>query len=787
MEEGEIGDGVYAPAAAASLPPLGPLRQRHVRFAERDDYEPDARDAMAVEASRPRARGRSVSPSPRLIEADPVHTALLDTLHEGEAKTLARLARAERGGQLAFGDVFDLFRETGEISLDVVQKIVRRQTVAAMSDGLGRDPRPCTSENKAFWAAAPRGLLVSRAEGLATPDPPADVDPNIHPRASGDVMLAMHVEDGCEDCAEEKECYIWSLRASLAGMRLPFIEGMRPTTLLDPEADSWKCADLATERGRAHVEQVNELIACGVLRPCVNDGTGAIAPSHVVRRQVLSTDVAERAAIEGYDQREMQRLAERRAERIFRAANEHACGRAWTADHFAAAQAAHRDGPIKWRLVVSLNLTINKLVEDWNFTYINFAEVFGPSWHTLSLVGKNDLVKGFYCVQVAEEDRKYFRIRDPSDPTGRRLLEFVRLPMGYKLSPAVFSGVTAELERHFKRSVYGKAGAAFGFFVDDLGICADGRDGFAAATQDYVRTEATKARFKWGTGPGKDEQMAQANDITGLRFDSNVDGAPMVRVAANSLYTTLVDLALIRIAIERAPLEARFPVEFLRSTAGRTSWVAQTMYSARLRVGALWYAASHAGRRRGTVRVAAIGGLLDDATWFAEQAAAGRLRGSRRVRAGQLTRESVVPLFGDASGAKGAGFGVVCLRRALWHEFTHAELCWSIQAQELATFVAAAERWGAEWAGRLVLIYTDNFGNALGINSAKALKGPALALLRRLYELADFHGFDVLSLWLPREFNKQADAVSKAKSLAAARRAAVACGAVAREEDVEEV
>ena len=86
-----------------------------------------------------------------------------------------------------------------------------------------------------------------------------------------------------------------------------------------------------------------------------------------------------------------------------------------------------------------------------------------------------------------------------------------------------------------------------------------------------------------------------------------------------------------------------------------------------------------------------------------------------------------------------------------------------------------------------MLIYTDNFGNALGINSAKALKGPALALLRRLYELADFHGFDVLSLWLPREFNKQADAVSKAKSLAAARRAAVACGAVAREEDVEEV
>ena len=788
MEEGEVRDLVHAPAAAAALPALGPLREHRVHFAAHDSFEPDQQAEMdGGEASASPGRGRSASPTPTRPSFDFMRAALLSTLYEDERETRERLAHAEIGGQLAFADIFDLFGESGEMSLDVLKKIVRRQTIAATLDGSGRDPKPVTSDQEAFWASAPSKLIVSRAEGLSTPEPPFDANPAVHPRASGDVMLDWHIADGCENCEREDECYIWSLRASMSAMPLPFKEGMRPEGLIDPEAGTWTPADLETEQGRAHVAQVDELVACGVLRPCINDGTGAIAPSHVVRKQGLSVREAEKGPIEAYDQSVMQRLAEQRANEIYSAVEAKACGRAWTANLFSAAQAEHRNGPIKWRLVVSLNRTVNLLVEDWAFSYINFADVFGPIWDTASLVGKNDLVKGFYCVEVAEKDRKFFRIRDPSDPTGKRLLEFVRLPMGYKLSPAVFSAVTAELERHFNRSVHGgRGGTVFGFFVDDLGLC--GHRDRAPAAQQYVREEAPKARFKWGSGPGKDEQMAPACDITGLRFDSNVGGAPMVRVAARSLYTTLVDLALIEIAIERSPLTARFPVDFLRSTAGRTSWVAQTMYAARLRVGSLWYAASHADRRRGgAVRVASIGGLLADATWFGVMAAAGGLRGSLRIRADQLQRETVVPVFGDSSGAEGAGFGAICDGRALWHQFTRAERCWSIQAKELATFVAAAERWGAGWAGRLVLIYTDNLGNALGINSAKALAGPALALLRRLYELADLHGFSLLALWLPRSRNVQADSISKQTNRAAARRSAVATGAVLREEDLEEV
>ena len=55
--------------------------------------------------------------------------------------------------------------------------------------------------------------------------------------------------------------------------------------------------------------------------------------------------------------------------------------------------------------------------------------------------------------------------------------------------------------------------------------------------------------------------------------------------------------------------------------------------------------------------------------------------------------------------------------------------------------------------------------------------GAASDRLARLYELADEHGFEFVAVWLPRRFNTQADAVSKAASFEKAVEAAVACGA----------
>ena len=779
--------------ATPPLPALGPLLElrRAVSFATFNTYyeATAAAEAAPARSASPAPTIKTSASTPGAESGDALRAALKTTLHESEEDTLARLERIERGANFALTGIHDLLAQPGPVSLDALKQIVRRQQIAAMTGADGRDLRPLTSNTKAFWAAAPRDLIILRAAGLISEEPPINPDPAAHPRVDGEQLLAWHVEDGCDDCTAGRECYIWSLRANTAALTLPFKPEMRPLFGLDPDKASWKGADLSTESGRAWVAAVNELKSLGVLQSAVRSRESCIAPSHVVAKQGIAFDEHEKAAMAAYSQSAMHSLAKERAELMFTEIETKAAGRAWTADLFALMQSTHRNGPIKWRLVVSMNRTVNDLVEDWPFVYINFAEYFGQSWTTADHTGKLDIVKGFYCVEIAESDRVYMQIRDPSDPTGETLLQFVRLPMGYKLAPAFFSAVTAELERHFNHSEHAKAGAKFGFFVDDLGIKGDGPSGRGAAAQQYARDEAPKARFKWAVGAGKDEPMAPVNTITGLRFDSNVGGSPMVQVAAPALYTTLVDLALIKLAVERAPACARFPVSFLRSTAGRASWVAQTMYAARLRTSSLWYAATHAGASRhaqGTVRVAGIGGLHADSAWFLDQARHGRLRGSRRIKPDALAPHMLACVEADASGARDAGAGAIWDGRALWHAFRGNEIGWSIQAKELSPLVAAAERWGAEWAGRVVLLHTDNFGNALGINSAKALPGPALELLRRLYELADLHGFEVLSVWLPRSRNTRADGVSKATSLAEARRNAVASGAVAAEAAVTE-
>ena len=670
-----------------------------------------------------------------------------------------------------------------------LRKTVNRQTLAAVTGPTGREPNPLTSDTKALWAAAPDAMRVSRADGRREMAPPRSTDPNIHPAGNGDVLLAWHQADRCEECEAGAECYIWSLRSHLHGLRLPFIPERRPVERVDPEAHSWRPADAGTEAGRAHIEQVRDLLRAGVLLPCRDpldpDECLVITPSHTTPKQGIKLETPEKAAIEDGDQKQMAALAHGRADSIYTGTEVEAGGRRWTPAAFAAAQAAHRHGPIKWRLVVSMNLTLNELVEDWDFRYVDFGELFGPTWTTSDHVGKNDLVKGFYAVNVAEHERKYLCIRDPGDATGRTVLRYARLPMGFKLAPAIFSAVTAELERHFNRSEHARLGAVFGFYVDDLGLKGDGPSGRAAAAQEYVRREAPRADFRWGTEADKDVPAAQRNEIVGRRFDSNVNGEPQVSVGAKSLYTTLVDLALIRTAIERAPDRARFTTDSLRSTAGRASWVAQNSFAARLRTGSLWYAATRAGHSSdGTVRVAGVRGLLRDVSWFLEQAAVGRLRGERRIRPGALTRAGARQVYSDASGAVGAGGGAIYDGRGLWHQFTGAEVGWSIQAKELSPLVAAAERWGAEWTGKVVVFHTDNLGNAYGINNAKALAGPALELLRRLYELADLYNFEPVAVWLPRSHNTRADAISKATSLGEARRNAVACGAVVNETDV---
>jgi len=729
-------------------------------------------DAEAPRFRMPRTHGQSARE--RLEEA----LALNDAEQE---------RRVSRGLDFAEQGIFNL-GDGKPRSMTALHKAARAAQAAVMSGVSPRDARPCAAVPKDLWAAAPRALLFSEQQDAAFAAPPRVAGPKVHPRVDAAVVRDWHRDDGCPDCVAKRPCYIFSLRRNMEALELPFRPGAEPTVKVEPRRA--RKYDLSSPEGQKVIEVFTDLVDADVLEPVENeddpDECMCISPAHLAQKQGLAFSAAELDAAQAYDLPRMTALATERAARIVDELVRLSGGQDWTRAMVDTVMASHRDGPIKWRLVVGLHVTVNDLVEDWDFTYADFEEEWAASdhpWTAGDRVSKKDFIKGFYSVEIAQHHRKFFCVRDPRDPTGKRVLRYKRLPMGFKLAPAIYSALTSEVARHLNASEHGRAGALYRFYVDDLAIKA--KAGRAEAAHDFASAEAPKAQMPWGAGPGKDERPAQANVITGRLFDSNVGGRPMVRVEASKLYTALVDLEILRLAAEKAPGSARLPGEWLRSMAGRVAWVAQSTYAARLHTASLWYAACHARRSAsGMVRLGRISGLADDAAWFTGMAQAGRLRGARYVRADELQPDSVEVVHSDASGDVGAA---ACWNGlAVYHLWRGSERDMSIQAKELEPIVAAAERFGTEWTGKVVVFYTDNLGNAFGINRGKAVLGAASSRLARLYELADAHGFEFVAVWLPRRFNTAADAISKACSRAEAVAAAMAHGAVPNDESVIE-
>jgi len=696
-------------------------------------------------------------------------------------------ARVRRAYMLGREGLFEL--SGGKpASMSALHRAARAAQRAAVSGEDPRVSRPCAADTEALWAAAPRQLLFTKAQDEAFAAPPRVDGPRVHPRVDAAVPRNWHLDDGCAACKAKRPCYIFSLRRNMEAFELPFRPGAVPTVKVEPRRA--RRYDLNSPEGRKMAEIVNELEEGDVFERVSDENDIneciCISPVHLAQKQSISLSAEERTAADALNMQEMSRLATLHASRIVDALVTASGGLDWTRSTVDTVMASHRDGPIKWRFVVGLHTTVNDLVEDWDFTYVDFEAEWAASdhpWTADDLVSKKDLVKGFYSVEIAQHHRKYFCFRDPRDPEGKRVLRYKRLPMGFKLAPALYSALTSEVARHLNASEHGRAGALYRFYVDDLAMKA--LKARATAAYAFAGAEVPKARLPWGTGPGKDEPPAQRNVITGRLFDSDVDGRPMVRVDPVKLYTALVDLEVLRLAAERAPDAARLPVEWLRSMAGRVSWVAQSTYSARLHTSSLWYAAMHAKRSSdGMVRLRAIRGLVADAGWFRSQAQAGKLRGAHYVRPDELTPDSVEVVCADAAGEDGAA--------ALWDDFViyhgwnSAERSMSIQAKELDPFVAAADVFGESWKGKIVVFYTDNLGNAYSINNGKTAHGAASDRLARLYELADQHGFEFIAVWLPRRFNTKADAVSKAASFEDAVKAAVACGATSSAEKVFE-
>jgi hypothetical protein len=698
---------------------------------------------------------------------------------------LAEAAVRKRAEAYGFAEtgVLNVLSERAPATGAGLRRAVVAMTKAVAGMGSSKPPKAHANNPEALFASS-SFPPVSKAEFLARM---AELEPELaRERAAGAqgrfhkavnvrATLERHVKGRlCPRCRDSEggadECYIYGSLIQYINYSPVWNELGEP-----PKLD---CGVLPVAPGApaaACRKTIDTLRDMSIIEKTTLEEAHTIAPAFMVPRAEPLLNEEEKAAVapDEYDVKLINSLAEKRARTVFgemrRAAGPN---KAYTRDVFAAAQLALRGAP-KWRVVQAFDQAkVNEHTPDWDISMVSFSDDFLYNWTTDTRFFKKDLEKGFYAIRVASEFRKYFCFRDPLDPSV--IWRFTRLPMGLKASPPLFSMMTGEFVQIVRATEFVREqGAAAGMYIDDFAGNSP-----AAVAQPYMdKVAELGAEIDLSFAPEKDSGPSAAEELLGLTYASNVDGAPMIRVAGKQMFSMLVSMHLLRICHLEEPGHVQVPAEFIKSLAGRASWVAQTTYAARLHIGSLWYCARMSPYAMVPVAHLVRNGLMADIDWFITSAAAGTLRGQRLVQNGALSAGKVERVSGDASGDKRQGAGATWRNEALHHVWEGSEGEMSIQAQELHPDVAAARAWGPRWRGKTVIFATDNLGNAIGINTAKAARGAARKLLAELYDLADKYDFELLAVWVPREYNVVCDALSKAGSLEEARAAAVAVGA----------
>ena len=141
--------------------------------------------------------------------------------------------------------------------------------------------------------------------------------------------------------------------------------------------------------------------------------------------------------------------------------------------------------------------------------------------------------------------------------------------------------------------------------------------------------------------------------------------------------------------------------------------------------------------------------------------------------------DSDVAINSDASST--FGMGAIDGRNGRYYSLKYSEMkmngigdgtdSMDITFQELWAIVIAAQLWGKEWSGKVVLFLVDNFGvsSILSKKESTSLyshRNDLLTLLHVLCGLAQKHGFHFWSKWIPRDDNRDADRLSKGLTIA---------------------
>ena len=412
----------------------------------------------------------------------------------------------------------------------------------------------------------------------------------------------------------------------------------------------------------------------------------------------------------------------------------------------------------KWRLCHDYSVGTNRRVPTASFSLPSVWDVV-PVIRPGSHFAKYDIRDGFWHVPIAEDSRCRLVVRHPG--TGR-LIWASRLPFGYLDSPRLFCGLTEAIIARVRRRAAGK-GIHYYVFVDDV-LCVGDDEELTREGMRLLEEEFLERGVQWA--PNKTRGPCKCIEFLGLLLCNTPDtrGVTITEKRRRKLRESLASW------LERRPESGTLEVDprEMASFLGKLVFAAQVVKGGRTYMQGMlsqfkglvvdWRRGSvlpHDGKWR-PMRV--VEGFWRDLEWWVDHLDSRSLASFDR---GAPSPECVL------SGTDASGWGtgqVVWLdgsREESHLRFTHAEQRRPINWRELLGIVRLLEVWGGRFAGRTVVVETDNMAARGATAKLRSKSEDMQELVRRILRAAEIHGFTVRVTHTPGESLDRPDQTSR--------------------------
>ena len=353
-----------------------------------------------------------------------------------------------------------------------------------------------------------------------------------------------------------------------------------------------------------------------------------------------------------------------------------------------------------------------------------------------------DLVKGFQQVPLRECFRRWLAFRADCGGSLQRF-RYRTMPFGWSEAPLVFSILTAEIV-----AAMGERGFACSAYIDDIIVIGSTKDECDAAGMALDELLASVG-FQWHLEDKGDLVSVQRIVYLGVEIDSTTMTLHLPDEKVASL-SAEIEAALTGARVERRALEA---------IVGRLQWASACIRGSRGHLRSLYEEQAEA-RRRGHKWVHRH--LLQTSLRWWLGALSQATDGVRIWAVDEVTQLAVFKSDASGDSHADAGFGAVFGRTALVGRWEVEDISeWSTTALELVPILLALRQWGDEWRDRLVVAGVDNSGAFFGVNTGRSKEPRCNALLLEIFDLCHFYNIDLVASWVPRDWNTEADGLSK--------------------------